>query len=157
MYTKLKETNPDKYPSKIGSKWTDEEVIQLLKELKENKSNEEIAKDHSRTLGGITSRIKQIATDYYYNNDMEIDEIMKYTRLSRLEVIEAINKREKYNTYKKEQQEQRVKEKIQEKKQTPKIINDSECFTEKSELKEILILLKEINTNLKILVDKINK
>jgi ribonuclease HI len=56
-----KQLNPD-LPN-IGKPWTTEQENLLMKKISEGKSYEEISKDFGRTVGGITSRLKQIACD----------------------------------------------------------------------------------------------
>ena len=85
-----------KYPSRIGQPWKDEEIEKLLRNIQKKKTMEEIAKEHQRTIGGIYSRIREIAADYHFNDNRPIDEIQKYTRLTKEEIEDAI-KRRKFN------------------------------------------------------------
>ena len=85
-----------KYPSRMGQSWKDEEIQKLLRNIQKKKTMEEIAKEHQRTIGGIYSRIREIAADYHFNDNRPIDEIQKYTRLTKEEIEDAI-KRRKFN------------------------------------------------------------
>ena len=58
---KLKE-NPD--TANIGKKWSDEEISELLKQIKDNVDLNTIAVLHKRTVGSITSKLLQIAYKY---------------------------------------------------------------------------------------------
>lgn len=82
-----------KYPSRLGAPWTDKELIQLLTSVKNKESIQEIAKKHSRTEGGITSRLRVLAAEYYTNDDKSIEEIKVITGLDKESIIDAIQKR----------------------------------------------------------------
>lgn len=76
--------------SRIGAKWSVEEDEELIKELINKKSYEEIALNHKRTIGGIKSRvicnvlylqykdksktIEELSLEY----NIEIDLVIKY-------------------------------------------------------------------------------
>ena len=78
----------------MGKAWKDEELLQLLKEVKSQMTKQDIAAAHKRTVGGITSRLKSLATDYYLNDSKSINEIMVITGLPKDDIIDAINRRE---------------------------------------------------------------
>ena len=89
----VKSKNPDKeYPSALGKLWTSEEDTQLLEELSQNLDKEEIAKNHNRTIGGINSRIRDVAYKMYKNN-MSVEEIMEKTKLVEEQVSALSQKR----------------------------------------------------------------
>jgi len=83
-----------KYPSRLGAPWKDEELIQLLTSVKNKESIQEIAKKHSRTEGGIISRLRYLAAEYYINDDKTIEEIKVITGLDKESIIDAIQRRE---------------------------------------------------------------
>ena len=83
-----------KYPSRLGAPWKDEELIQLLTSVKNKESFQDIAKKHERTLGGIRSKLRQLAAEYYTNDDKSIEEIKVITGLDKESIIDAIQKRE---------------------------------------------------------------
>ena len=90
----MKIQNPEKeYPSNMGQKWSDEEEILLLEELNNNIDIETIAQKHSRTIGGINSRRKEIARKMYLKN-VSIEEIIKQTKLDIDCIEQTIQKRE---------------------------------------------------------------
>jgi hypothetical protein len=91
LYGKL---DMSKYPSRTGQLWKKEEIEQLLQSIQEKKSIDAISKEHCRTVGGITSRLKVIAADYHFNDKLPIEEIMKITNLSTEQIKDAIAKRE---------------------------------------------------------------
>ena len=68
------------YPSNMGQKWSDDEEILLLEELNNNIDIETIAQKHSRTIGGINCRRRDIAYKMYLKN-MSTEEIIKQTKL----------------------------------------------------------------------------
>ena len=74
----IKELKNQPETSNAGSRWSDEENEQLLEELKNNKSYEDIAKDHKRTITAIKAHIICYVIFPIYNiNEIEsnIDEI----------------------------------------------------------------------------------
>jgi hypothetical protein len=93
-------SNEDKeYPSNMGQKWSDEEEITLLRELNDNIDIEMIAQKHSRTIGGINSRRREIAYKMYLKK-ISIEEIIKQTKLDYDCIEQTIQKRQN-NTSKK--------------------------------------------------------
>ena len=93
-------SNDDKeYPANMGEKWSDEEEIQLLLELKNDVDIETISQNHKRTIGGINSRCKEIAYRMYLKN-VPIEEIIKKTKLD-YNSIEQIIQKKQNNTTKK--------------------------------------------------------
>lgn len=77
----------------VGKKWTELEEMLLLDELSENKSIDEIAKNHSRTVCGIKARCKDIAYKLYRQN-RPIEEIIMTTKLSETDIIKHIKERQ---------------------------------------------------------------
>lgn len=76
------------YPSNLGQRWTAEEEKQLLKELNNGLTAEQIAHIHQRTVGGICARQTQIAYQMYLEK-FSFDEITQITKLNK-EVISQI-------------------------------------------------------------------
>jgi len=93
-------SNEDKeYPSNMGQKWTNEEEKILLEELNNNISIEVIAQKHNRTIGGISSRCKEIAYKMYLKN-ISMEEIIKQTKLDYEYIKQIIEKKQTYNSKK---------------------------------------------------------
>lgn len=82
-----------KYPTRMGKPWDDEEVIKMLIAIRKKKTIKEIAESHERTTGGIHSKLKGLAVDYFYNDEKPISEIEKITGLSSQVIQEAVNKK----------------------------------------------------------------
>ena len=80
----------------VGNKWTELEEMLLIDELSENKSIDDIAKNHSRTVCGIKARCKDIAYKLYRQNK-PIEEITMTTKLSETDIIKHIKERQ-YNS-----------------------------------------------------------
>lgn len=68
-------------------KWTDDEVILLLKNVKNNYNFSEIAQIHKRTERAIRSKLKRMAAKYYYIDH----KIIISTGLSEQQVTDAIS------------------------------------------------------------------
>jgi hypothetical protein len=89
----IKEQNPERFAN-LGKSWKDEEIVQLLSNVKKGLTHSQISENHARTVGSITSKLKGMAADYYFNDERPIDEIKKYTGLSVEDISEAISKRQ---------------------------------------------------------------
>ena len=75
--------------NKIKS-WEDDEILKLLKLIQKNVTIDVIAEKLKRTKSEILNEIRQIAKDYWFNDKRPIEEIQKYTRLSKEEIDEII-------------------------------------------------------------------
>ena len=124
-------------PSRMGNKWEDNEVQQLLQSIRKNKSIHEIAKEHERSVGAIYAQRKKLAADYWFIDKRPMEEIIQFTGLTKEEIEKVIEMRE----YKDEILQQR---KLRLKKQSE----------HPSDIKEVLLLLKEISQKLSILIEK---
>jgi len=97
MLKMLKSQNPEvKYPQNMGQKWTDKEEEELLQQIKENMDIENISVIHKRTVGGITSRLGEIAYKMYLKKS-NIDDIIEKTKLDENYIRQIIDKKENYN------------------------------------------------------------
>jgi hypothetical protein len=81
-------------PSRRGQPWSDDEIQNLLQAVRKKESIEQIAQKHERTPGGIRSRLRELAAEYYFNDNRPIDEIMKFTGLDAETISDAISKRQ---------------------------------------------------------------
>ena len=81
-------------PSRRGQPWIDDEIQNLLQAVRKKESIEQIAQKHERTPGAIRSRLRELAADYYFNDNRPIDEIMKFTGLDAETISDAISKRQ---------------------------------------------------------------
>ena len=97
----------------MGKPWKQDELDQLLNEIKEKKSYTEIADIHKRTKGGIISRLRVIAAELHLNDKRSIQDCIKITGLDMTEVIDAIDKRELNNRIKAKNLELRANAKLQ--------------------------------------------
>jgi len=108
MYKNLRESDPGKYPPRIGQKWTDEEVSKLLISIRKKKPIEAIAAEHERTVGGINAERRKLAADYWFNDQRPIEEIMKFTGLSAADIDEAIKRRQNKEDSKEKKDEKKM-------------------------------------------------
>ena len=127
-----------KYPARMGQSWNADEIIQLLTSIKKKKSIEEIAIEHGRTVGGINSRRRELAADYHFNDNRPIDEIQKFTGLTKEEVEYAIKRRSDTKV---------IKEK------TNILVEPSNESS--TNMTEVLGLLKDIQAKINIVLKKI--
>jgi predicted DNA-binding protein YlxM (UPF0122 family) len=133
--------NPKSKPEgfeNMGCPWETTELIQLLKEVKDKIPYEDMAKAHKRTVGGITSRLRQLAYDYY-TEEKSIDEIMVITGLSKDDVVDTITRRE-YTENK------RAEKRAEKEKKVEKVLLMAQKLTPKSELSELQEILKTLKS-----------
>ena len=128
-----------KYPARLGQPWKEEEVVKLLTSIQKKKSIEDIAKEHDRTVGGINSYIRKLAADYHFHDKRPIEEIQKFTGLTKEEIEDVIKRRELKDAAKKsaEPVESNIK-----KEELPTML-------------EVVSLLKDIQSKLNILLEKV--
>lgn len=137
--------DPSKYPSRMGQPWKEDEIVKLLTSIQKKKSIEEIAKEHGRTEGGINSYITKLAVDYHLNDKRSMEEIQRFTGLTKEQIEDAIKKREFKDAVKKscEPAEQKVvKKKKAAEREVPTML-------------EVVSLLKDIQSKLNTLLEKV--
>ncbi len=115
----------NKYPSNTGKAWKDDEVLQLLRSIRNKKSIDEIAEEHQRTTGGIRSRLYILAVDYYFNDEKTIEQIIKITGLDEKTILEQIKKKETAEKFKEIREEiKSQKSAISESTKESSLLND---------------------------------
>jgi len=135
-FTKMAQDNLDKYPARMGQPWTSDEVSKLLAFIVNNKSVEDIAKEHQRTEGGITAQLRKMAYDYYKNDKKCIEEIETLTGLSALVINKTISKNDG----------------IQINKTEKKVDSFSHIFNAEAEIKAIKADMAEMKKDIKELL-----
>jgi len=127
--------DPSKYPSRMGQPWNHDEIVKLLRSIQKKKPVEQIAEEHQRTVGGIQSRIHTLAVDYHFNDKRPMEEIQRFTGLTKEQIEYSIRKRTATDSMKKKP--------VENVKAEPK----AEPTTT-----ELLILLKDIQEKLNMLL-----
>jgi len=88
--------------SRVGLKWLKTEDDELIKEVNENKSYEDIALAHERSLRAIKLRvISHIIYPLFKNNDKTIDELSNKYNIENDMIQQYINKMDTNNSIKK--------------------------------------------------------
>jgi len=123
-----------KYPARFCQPWKEEEVNRLLELIQQNTSIELIAAKHERTVGGIKSQLNKLAVTYF-NQKRSMKDIIHLTGLTEEQVEDAILKSSKPKTK-------------PEPKAKPTIVSDT------VDIKEVVLLLKDIQSKLDILLAK---
>ena len=118
----------NKYPSRVGKNWDEDEIHKLLQSIQNKKPISDIATEHQRTSGAISSELRKIAADYWFNDKKSIEEISEITSLSINEIEYTLKRR------------------------TTKNVTEAKVPYEK---KEVIILLKDIQSKLSILIEKL--
>ena len=93
-YINLIAQNPGKYPARMGLTWQESEIQQLLQNVKRGLNFEQIADEHQRTRGSITAKLRELAADYYLNDERSIEDIKKFTGLDDEIIVDAIQRRQ---------------------------------------------------------------
>ena len=75
----------------VNTKWTTNEQLQLLKEIKEGLNYDEISNIHNRSHSMIEKRLKHISLKMYQKN-IDMNEIIKKTKLDNQVIIDYIHK-----------------------------------------------------------------
>jgi hypothetical protein len=136
-FKKVVEEDPAIYPVRMGKKWEDDEVLQLLTSIQKKKPILEIASEHQRTIGAINSERRKLAADYWFNDKRPMEEIIKFTGLTREQIEDAIKSRTTTKVFK------------------PKTALTEDCGNTPSDMKEVIILLKDIQSKLSFLMEKV--
>ena len=137
MFQRMVEKDPTKYPPRMGKKWDDDEVRKLLLSIQKKKPISDIAAEHERTIGAINSERRKLAADYWFNDKRPIEEIIKFTGLTKEEIEDAIKRRIIANDFK-------IAKNIKE-----------EPVDVPSDMNEVITLLKDIQGKLSIIMEKI--
>jgi hypothetical protein len=147
--TRMIELRCNDETSNVGTKWTIEEDTKLVQEITENKTYEEIALEHKRTVHGIKLRlishiiypkIKDAATAVADAADADIDmeELALEYKIDTSQLIRQIDKLKMKGIAKKE-------------KQKPKPINDDMPTN-----KDILEYLKQLDNKINEINSKLD-
>jgi hypothetical protein len=75
-----------------GTKWTIEEDNNLIEEIKNNKSYEEIALEHKRTITAIKSRVISHIIYPKYKDDIDYEKISIEYKIDKEIIMRRINK-----------------------------------------------------------------
>ena len=121
------ENDPGKYPTKMGTKWDNIEIHNLLLMVQQKKSIQQIAEEHQRTTGAISAQLRKLAYEYWANHKKPIEEISAITGLSRSEIEEVIKKKTEFQS------------------------KDQSCS---SETREMIEILKDIQSKLSIIAER---
>jgi DNA primase len=136
----MEQKTQGKSPARMGLTWKDEEIVKLLTAIRKKKTISEIAADHERTEGSITSKLRSLAGDYYYNDKRPIEEIQKFTGLTEDVILDAIKRRE----WQEKQKELKNKSQAKQTEKAEEI--------KKNENAEIIAMLKDIQQKLDLLL-----
>ena len=77
--------------SRVGVRWTEQEDIKLDEEVSENKSYEDIAIEHKRTIVGIKLRVIHKIIYPKYKNNIDINDLATEYKIDKEELEKNIN------------------------------------------------------------------
>lgn len=121
--------------------WSAAEILKLQKGIEKQLSLEQLAVGHNRSLKNIESKVKSLVIEYHESKEHNIESIKTLTGLAEEIIVDTISR---YETRK-------SRNPIIEKSKNPK-----EPSTQKStsDMKELLEVLKDIQTMMRYLVNK---
>ena len=73
--------------NEMNSAWTQSEIENALKMIKEKKSIEEIARRYDRSAPSVYSKLKWIAADMYFNENIPFDKIEELTGIKKKSIV----------------------------------------------------------------------
>ena len=76
-----------------GMPWADTEITELLAQISENKTIDEIAVLHERTPGSIRFKLLSMACEQHLKNGRTLEEVQAMTQLTAEEINTAVLKR----------------------------------------------------------------
>lgn len=144
IFRKLIENDPSrgifsldksKYPARMGKKWDDDEILKLLTSIQQKKTITLIAMEHERTTGAINAERCKLAADYWFNDGRPIEQISRFTGLTKAEIENIIDKKASSKKYRDAEQE----------------------TIDRSEVQELISLLKEVKDRLAALYEQNEK
>jgi ATP-dependent exoDNAse (exonuclease V) alpha subunit len=91
FYQKIQALKQNPETAKAGVRWTSEEVIQLVKEIKGKSSIKEISKIHQRTEGSIIAKLLSVASSYVIDGQ-DIKDVAINLNLSVSDIKDHIEK-----------------------------------------------------------------
>jgi len=91
MYQNIQKLRENPETANAGTKWTEDEINNLLYEIKKNISLDEIAKIHKRTPSSITGKLYSISIKLLEKN-MDINEVSKVVNLSVISIQDYMKK-----------------------------------------------------------------
>lgn len=126
----------------VGSKWTPEEDARLVDALRENtRTIDDIARDHKRTPGGISSRMRHIAIEMIESQGKTVGEVCDLLHMSEGDIEEAQKRRAAAKDTQKLRADAAAKD-------TRKLRADAATETDLDVLKDIRKLLVRIEAKL---------
>ncbi len=134
-----------------GKRWSDEEDDQLIEELSENLSFEELSNIHQRSISALKARIFIKAVNDH-KNEILVDEIYKKYNLNETTFHEALEYVKKIENKKEDEKGEKKKEIKKEKVKSEEVKEVQKV--EKSDvnsllLKELLLEMREIKLMMK--------
>jgi hypothetical protein len=138
------------HPANRGKPWLDDEILQLLQNVRKKKTVEEIAEQHQRTVGGITSRLRELAAGYHAEG-RPIEDIMRFTGLTEEVINDAVERR-------------KIAEENQKKRAEAKAVINTGKYTNKYQfvdippqptMTDVMEILKDIQGKLAFVLERV--
>ena len=91
LFSQIRMDNPDKYPKRMGEKWTGEEEEEIIKLCSDGKSTKEISQIHQRTLNSIRCKVDKLIYNMHASG-ASIEDICKTFNKHKTFVLKVIEK-----------------------------------------------------------------
>jgi len=134
-------------PSRHGQPWVAEEIQKLLQAVRRKETHSQIAKDHQRSEGSIRAKLRQLAADYYFNDNRSVEEIMKFTGLDAETIADCISRRQYFIDMKEKEKNQVLAKpeniEIKSEPQQKREYMTSLLIEIRDMMKEMLVIMKE--------------
>jgi hypothetical protein len=124
--------------------WLPEEVLKLQKGVEKKLTLEQLAVGHNRSLKNIENRLKELVIEYHNSKQYNLERIKALTGLREELIVDVISRHETRKS--RAPKNQMKEEKIEPAKEE----------TNKHSYKEILEVLKDIQTMMRYLINKLD-
>lgn len=84
----LRGKHPDKYPARMGEKWSEDEEIQLVDLIQQGKSIKNVAETLQRTMTGVKYRLEELSIKLI-DKGYTMDQVLDMTKLKLSDIEEA--------------------------------------------------------------------
>jgi hypothetical protein len=92
MYRHIQQLKNNPATENLGMKWSEEEINDLLNEIKTDIELEKIALNHKRTIGSIRGKLYNIAEHYINDKKININEVSKIVNIPVIKINEYLEK-----------------------------------------------------------------
>jgi hypothetical protein len=137
----------------MGKVWHDDEVLQLLQNIKKKKTIHEIAEIHQRTTVAISSRLARLAADYH-DEGRPLEQIQKFTGLTQAEISDSIKRRRVGAIIREKRQKDREASKALDTTNSYKQKQITSFVDQQPTMRELMAVLKDVQAKLNTILER---